>query len=293
MLCVVRVCAAVALVCLASLVFASQSSREHIAEERVWLAVEEQSRSQLRIEPIATIAENQLVPVQTSCLDAVQPADDLASKYLQPGRTYTLFFGGANIGEGIVGEANRAEQTAILAYAGPTKLRGQARALATNVDYNSFRPSSREPATSEQRSAALALAREVFARHGIPGALLPKVRAEYVARSYLVPSAQASLIGSFTLDTEGLVHSLFFVTSQPLERLEPELLWIHLAENATEEELLRFVDHADLFGDGQDEIVTKLISVETQSHRYLIFRRSKIGAFWEQIFKSEPVGCSS
>jgi hypothetical protein len=59
------------------------------------------------------------------------------------------------------------------------------------------------------------------------------------------------------------------------------------------EELLRLVDHADLLGTGQDEFATKLISRQTQTHRFVIFRRTKDGAHWEQFFKTEPLGCSS
>jgi hypothetical protein len=207
-----------------------------------------------------------------------------------------LLFGGASIGEGQIGEQNRPAGTASLIYSGPQKIRGQVRALATNAQPGDFRVASREPATVEQRASALALAREVFSQHGVPEVFLPKVRAEYVTRTYLVPSPQPSLIGSFSLDTgdnDELVHHLFFIASQPGEKLLPELLWIHLSESETDEEVLRLVDHADLFRNGQDEVVAKLVSVETQSHRYLIFHRTRDGAHWEQIFKTEPLGCSS
>jgi hypothetical protein len=266
------------------------------ANERVWLAVEEQSRGQLRIEPIATVNESNLLPVQTSCLSTDQAPEDFAGKYLQAGKKYALLFGGTPIGEGQLGQSNRDSSTAILTYIGAVKIRGQVRALATNVEQTDFRVSSREPATSEQRASALALAREIFSQHGIPEALLPKVRAEFVTRTYLAPSPQPSLIASFSLDTgdnEGLVHTLFFVADQPNERLVPELLWVHLSETETDEEHLRLVDHADLFGNGQDEVVAKLVSLETQTHRYLIFRRTKNGEHWEQFFKTEPLGCSS
>jgi hypothetical protein len=46
------------------------------------------------------------------------------------------------------------------------------------------------------------------------------------------------------------------------------------------------VDHADLFGNGKDEVVAKLVSLETQTHRYVIFRITKDSAHREQI--SEP-----
>jgi len=269
---------------------------EATAEERVWLAVEEQPRGQLRIEPIATVNESNLTPVQTSCLSDEQNSENFAAQYLQPGKKYALLFGGAPIGEGQLGERNRDSTTASLTYTGTVKIRGQVRALATNAEQSDFRVASREPAAAEQRASALALAREIFSEHGIPEALLPNVRAEYVTRTYLAPSPQPSLIGSFSLDTgdnEGLVHTIFFVANHPGEKLIPELLWLHLSETETDEEHLRFVDHADLFGNGQDELVTKLVSLETQTHRYLIFRRTRDGAHWEQVFKTETLGCSS
>jgi len=266
------------------------------ANERVWLAIEEQPRGQLRIEPIATMEDSVLAPVQTSCLSDDQTPEDFSANFLQSGRKYSLLFGGASVGEGQVGEENRNTAIASLIYTGPLKIRGQLRALATNAQPGDFRVASREPATSEQRASALTLAREIFGQHGIPQALLPKVQIEYLTRTYLAPSPQPSLIGSFSLDTggnEGLVHALFFVANQPGEGLVPELLWVHLSETDTDEEHLRFVDHADLFGNGRDEVVTKLVSLQTQTHRYVIFRRTRDSAHWEQFFKTEPLGCSS
>jgi len=299
---VLRTFAAFVFLFFAALFLTAQSSSEKPAQndaataDHVWLAVEEQSRGQLRIEPIATVDENELTPIQTSCVSYEQAPEDFSAKYLQLGRKYALFFGGASFGEGQVGEPNRSAATASFLYSGSQKIRGQVRALATNAQPGDFRVASRELATAEQRVTALALAREVFSRHGIPEALLPKVRAEYVTRTYLAPSPQPSLLGSFSLDTGGndeLVHHLFFIASQPGETLQPALTWLHLSESETDEQVLRLVDHADLFGNGQDEVVAKLVSVETQSHRYLIFRRTKDGAHWEQIFKTEPLGCSS
>jgi hypothetical protein len=297
---VLRACAAFVTLAFAAIFHSTQiqSKNDEPAGERVWQAVEEHSRGQLLIEPIATLEASVLTPVQTSCLSDALIPEDFSAKYLQPGRKYSLLFGGASVGEGQVGEPNRSAATATLIYAGSLKIRGQVRALATNADPGDFRVASREPATAEQRATALALARELFSQHGVPEAFLPKVRAEYVTRTYLAPSPQPSLIGSFSLeggdgDNEGLVHHLFFIASQPREKLQPEFVWIHLSESEMDEELLRLVDHADLFGNGQDEVVTKLVSVETQSHRYVIFRRARDTLHWEQVFKTEPLGCSS
>jgi hypothetical protein len=220
----------------------NSAQNDNPTENRVWLAVEEHSRAQLVIEPIATVEDSVLTRIQTSCLSDTRTPEDFSSKYLRSGRKYALLFGGASVGEGQVREQNRSAATAILGYAGSLKIRGQMRALATNADSGDFRAASREPATAELRGAALALVREIFGQHGIPEALLPRVRAEYVTRTYLAPSPQPSLIGSFPLDAgdkEVLLHSIFFVASQPGETLQPEFLWIHLSESDTDEEHLR------------------------------------------------------
>jgi len=299
---VLRACAAFVSLFFAAIFLSAQNSAEkslhhsQANEDLVWLAVEEQTRGQLRIEPIATVEENQLTPIQTSCVSYEETPEAFSAQYLPPSKKYALLFGGASVGEGQIGEPNRAVGTATLIYTGPQKIRGQVRAPATNAQPGDFRVASREPANAEQRAAPLALAREVFGQHGVPEALLPKVRAEYVTRTYLAPSPQPSLIGSFSFDTgenDELVHHLFFIASQPGEKLQPELLWIHLSESATDEEVLRLVDQADLFGNGKDEVVAKMVSVETQSHRHVIYRRTRDGAHWEQLFKTEPLGCSS
>jgi len=263
----------------------------------VWLAVEEPSRGQLRIEPIAAVEHGELTGILPDCLSDSSDAnsDDPAAEYLSYGKTYALLFGGARAGEVQIGNLNQSKTVAELTYKGAAKIRGQVRALATNADQTDFRVASREPATAEQRASALALAREIFSQHGVPEKLLSGVRIEYLTRTYLAPSSLPSLIGSFTLETgdsDDLLHSLFFISSLPGERLTPEFVWIHLSESGMDEEHLRFVDQGDLFGNGQDEVVTKLVSLETQTHRYVVFHRTRDELHWEQIFKSNTLGCA-
>ena len=289
-----RTCAAVASVCLAAVV--ANSRQNETADPRVWLAVEEQPRGQLRIEPIATVDDGQLTRIQSSCLSDERDSQGSAAGFLKPGQTYSLLFGGANIGEGLIAEEIKAERIASLKYSGTAKIRGPVRALATNTQQSGFRVALREIATADDRRSAVALAREIFSAHGVPEAYLPKVRAEYLTRTYLAPSPQASLVGSFYLDTEndeGLLHTLFLIAGESGDKLQPELTWIHISENESDEARMRLVDHADLLGNGQDDVVTKLVSVQTQSHRYVIFRRTKYSAHWEQFFATEPLGCGS
>lgn len=291
---VLRTCAAFASVCLAAV--AANPRQNEPAGSQVWLAAEEQPRGQLRIEPIASVNDGQLTRIQPSCLSDELDSQDAAAEFLKPGRSYSLFFGGSGIGEAEITEQNKAEHIAYVKYTGSAKIRGQVRALATNTEQPGFRVALREIATANDRLSALALAREIFSEHGVPEAYLPKVRAEYVTRTYLAPSPQARLIGSFFLDSEndeGQLHALFFIAGEPGGKLQPELTWIHISDSESDEERMRLVDHADLFGTGQDEVVAKLVSVQTQSHRYVIFRRTKDSSHWEQFFTTESLGCGT
>jgi hypothetical protein len=140
-----RTCAAFVFLSFVGISLPSQNltKNESPVADRVWLAIEEQSRGRLLIEPIATVEDSVLTSVQTSCLSEAQTSEDFSAKYLQSGKKYTLLFGGASIGEGQVGEMNRSNATAGLTYSGSLKIRGQMRALATNAEQSDFRVAAR------------------------------------------------------------------------------------------------------------------------------------------------------
>jgi|SRR5580700_9995662 hypothetical protein len=113
---VLRTCAAFVILSSAAIFHPSQtlSQKDDPTSTRVWLAVEQHSRAQLLIEPVATVKDSVLTPVQTSCLSDALTSDTFSAKYLQPGRKYPLLFGGAFIGEGQVAEQNRSAATVSL-----------------------------------------------------------------------------------------------------------------------------------------------------------------------------------
>jgi hypothetical protein len=151
---------------------------------------------------------------------------------------------------------------------------------------------SRQAATREDQTAALTLAREIFRQHGIPSEVASRAHAKFLTRTVLAPSPLSSWIGSFTLETRGendLQHDLFFIAEQGAQGLQAEFLWIRLSETMDEDESAEFVDPADLLGDGHDEVVLRLTS--TASHRYVVYRKCRDGAHWEQIFMTGTLAC--
>ncbi|HTT34056.1 MAG TPA: hypothetical protein VMH48_10680 [Methylomirabilota bacterium] len=290
---VVRISAGLLVVCLFSI--PSKTQNEKPPAEQVWFAVEERPRGQLRIEPFAIAGDGKLNRFPSPCMEEYSEnseQQEVAARYLQTGQTYSVVFGGAAAGQVRVVAAQPRSRIAEVAYEGPIKIRGKVKALATNETPTSFRVESRQTATKEERAAALELAREIFREHGIARELLSKVRTDFLTRTVLAPSPMSSWIGTFTLETGGeqdLQHNLFLIATQGVGKLEAEMVWIRVSERMDEDETAEFVDHADLLGDGHDEVVARLTS--TENHRYAVYRRSIDGAHWEQIFMTHLMEC--
>jgi hypothetical protein len=272
----------------------SQKPSDPSAEQqRVWFAVEERPRSELRIEPIAIVSDHELTHVPTLCSSENSGNEAFASQSLKEGQTYPISFGGSPGGEVHILTRVRGLTAATASYDGPLKLRGQTRALASNQASSEFRPESRQAATKEDRTAALALATDIFRQHGIREELIPKIHADFVTRTVIAPSPLPTWIASFTLETVGedyLQHNLFFIATQGSSKLDPEFIWVRISTKADEDETAQFVDHADLLGDGQDEVVIRFTS--TENHHYAIYKKNRDGLHWEQIFITEPLECN-
>jgi len=288
-LAVLRISAALSLVFLFSIPSKTQNKKP--SAERVWFAVEERPRGQLRIEPFAIVSDGELEPFPSPCAEEYSEDSEQqkpASSYLRPGQAYSVVFGGAAAGEVRVVAARANSAVAEVNYDGLVRIRGKVKALATNAPPGDFRAESRQIATKEERAAALELAREIFRLHGIPSELVSKVQTDFLTRTVLAPSPTSNWIGAFTLETdepEYLQHNLFFIATQGAGKLEAELVWIRLSERTDEDEAAEFVDHADLFGDGHDEVVVRLTS--TANHRYAVYRRDAGGVHWERTFLTE------
>ena len=84
-------------------------------------------------------------------------------------------------------------------------------------------------------------------------------------------------------------NALFFVASYVNGELQAEMSEVHLSLSDTDSQTLVFVDHADLFDSGQDNLVLQLNFYE--NYRYRVYARTKNGKQWERIFETETMGC--
>jgi hypothetical protein len=283
-------CVASALLCFPSTF--RQLSQPVDSNQSVWFILSNGQWGAHWIDPVVLVANKKLIEAPAYCGD--MPAEDEFGKiYLRPGRTYAVGFGGARAGE-ISLKAPKPNESILGAvdYRGAAPIDDRVSALATNANIDSTRQNARQAPTPADVVAALELAKALFAKAGVPTGLLSKVKQDDLTRSTLLPDRTASLIGSFFLPKGGDLdpsHALFFVAKQSGGKLAAEYTLIRIAKSPTESETIHFVDQADLFGDGQDEIIA--INGYYENYRYRIFGRSADGKNWTQIFETGILGC--
>jgi hypothetical protein len=284
------VCAALALVCLSSTVSRSRQSIK--STESVWFALQEEPRGKLSIDPIAKVVDGKILSVPTGC----EPDDPEYKKfeiaYLRPPKTYSVTFGSAPAGIVGLSKPDAAFGTHTVQYDGIAHIHGRVMALATNAKLSESEASFRQAPSSEERKLALQFANDKFSEKGLSGALLQKINIDNLTHTMLAPAKSPYLIGSFSIqvgDDTGIVDALFFIASERDSKLIPEFVWVHIPEGENGDEGLGLVDHADFLGDGQDEVVAVLGYYE--NYRYQVYRRSKDGGHWEQIFETDILGC--
>ena len=260
--------------------------------ESVWFVLEEEPRGKLSIDPVAKLVGGKLMGVPDGC-DAENPDyKKFEALYLRPGQTYSVLFGGAPAGIAGLRHPDPDFGNNLVEYDGIANIRGQMMALATNAPHPASETSSRQGPSADERKFAVQLANQQFSQRGLSAALLSKIKTENLTHTILAPRKTPALIGSATLavgDESGLVHGMFFIAESKDNTIIPEFVWVNLSQAEAASEVLKLVDQADLFGDGEEEIVAVLGYYE--NYRYRIYRRTKDGDHWRQIFETEVLGC--
>jgi hypothetical protein len=135
-------------------------------------------------------------------------------------------------------------------------------------------------------------ANDSFAKSGLPATLLQKTKVDNLTQTLLVPAKLPALIGSLCVRVggeAGLTHGLFFVAAVRNGKLIPELEWVHISDGVTSQQWMSLIDHADLLGDGHDEIV--VMHNYYEGYSFEAYHRTKDGTRWEQIFDGPGPAC--
>jgi hypothetical protein len=220
---------------------------------------------QLSIDPIAKVAEHELVDTTDACAENDSEYVSFADRYMKPGKSYQVLFGGVPVAESFSGGMKVqviAYCSGILRDYSATWIHTSSRDLRPPIDRKAAHSSS--PYRRRKKSGD-AVGANTICPCGRTNSLLEKIKVENLTRTIVAPATSPSITGSFSLaaadfETSGIVHNLFFIASGKSGELEPELVWTNLAQREAGVESQQLVDQADLLGDGEEEIVTEIFT---------------------------------
>jgi len=264
-------------------------------QKSVWFALSEEAGSDGKfiLDRLAIVSDGKLSKVPDDCNYNDATYKQFFAEYLDAGHTYSVLFGGAAAGSTVAHGPEK--DSAISAdYTGSARIRGPVMGLATNALISQAGVSSRQAPTPEERQSASDLARNLFAKAGVPPDLLAKIKVRNLTHTLLFPSESPSLIGSFFIEAGGQdrpTHNLFFIATLKGSALSPELVWTKISKDQLESDSVTFVDQADLFGGGEEEVI--VLDRGWEGYVYRIYRRTKDDASrWEPIFETGIFGCA-
>jgi hypothetical protein len=214
-------------------------------------------------------------------------------EHFKPGREFRVLFGGGEDGSVRVvkyEEPGCVGMTAEASVQTSARLGGEVQALATNSATIGAGPSSRRAPTDAERAAALDLARAAFARNGATPALVRKMEVFNLTAADLDGDGRFELVGSFRIENNNDqnfdAHTLFMIYEPAGLGLRPALTWHHRGGEAEYVDR-RFVDHADLDGDGVSELIVEGHYYE--SNDYFIYKRQQ--GRWRSVYQGGGGGC--
>jgi hypothetical protein len=261
--------------------------------DAVWFVLEGGSKEAMPIIPAFEVKGVKFQEVPMNCGDFDVPDKGykkFEEEYLRPGRTFQVIFGGANAGSITIKQADKEFDRTYGTYTGDAPIHGHISALATSGDPRAKSAASRKRATPRQEVAALELAKTLFAESGVGRALLQRIQIENMTVTSFLPLPQQKLVASFSIqDGDGNRHAIFFVADLQSDAVVPEFVWTHLTKTEAEVQVMRFIDQADLIGDGQEEIIAEISYYE--NWQYVVLSRSGHSNYWQKTYETDVRGC--
>lgn len=267
-----------------------RSQSAALPAEGVWFALSEADPDKLSLDAIAAVRNGRLQSVPDDCYENDPAYKEFVAKYLQPHQSYPITFRGTQAGQATIQKESPPWLNGALAsYDGPILIRGEVMALASNAPLRFKNADLSRYAIASEEAAVLEAAKTQFAKAGLPQALVENVRSDEVLVEYLDRSMRPTLVASVSVEQGGPRHSLFLIAVANGRHIVPQFLWSRISQDEKDNQTLRFVDYADLLGDGQYEIVLR--QNYSENYRYRVLRRTKNKSHWEQIFQTPVLGC--
>jgi hypothetical protein len=196
-----------ALLCVCALVLPTAKSAP---EEVIWFSVGVLTNGQVSIDPIGRVVEHNLVDIPDACAENNSEYLSFASRYMKPGDSYDVLFGGVPAGRVSLKKNDDPYYSLTpVEYTGSAQPHGRVQALATSAIPSTSRLRARQALNEEEKNLALELARTLFQRAGVSKSLLGRMKVENLTRTIVAPAELSTIIGSFTVpagDFDSSVH---------------------------------------------------------------------------------------
>ena len=241
------------------------------------------------IEPIVIIRGKKYSAPPVDGPEAV--TKKFTDSYFRPDRRYRVVFGGGDAGTlTVVKEIppGCVTLTADVQLQTSVRLGGQVQALAVSFENIGRGESSRRAPTEEERTAALAVVRRLYAQRRVSAALIKKMNTLNLTAIDIERDGKAELIGSFDIRGANFVAYNLFVIFQPTTTgtYKPAFVW-YKRGSEVDYESRSLVDIVDIDGDGVAEVISGNSYYE--SNDYVIYKRQ--AGTWRPIYQGGGGGC--
>jgi hypothetical protein len=241
-----------------------------------------ESDSSVSIDPILLIDAQHIRSVPDPCTEA--PAlHDFQNRYLKPGATYPIVFGGMQRGTASVTKLVANEWRVRLDS--DVRIHGMTMALAVGSAALVAQGGSRRDLTAIEQKHVERAAREILTSQGVPTESLTRLRLTQVTATEVNHSQK--LIASVEIeraDKLNMDYSLFFVLD-PLSD-KKSVVWFQHTKGETDAEAVYLIDLLLAEHSGDRMIVRRVFY---ENYRYEVYK-SREGR-WIREFTSEVFGC--
>ncbi len=246
----------------------------------VWFVVSADSQQGYRLSSLFRVAGDRILPPASSN----EACAEFPPEYFESGRSYRYLYGGS-----VAGTIAPQGLSASVTPASATKLGQTEFALATDARIYRKTSTSRRTPTAAQRDKALAQARALLAARQTSPALLRRLTLQSLTSTDINGDGRQDWIATFEVpETDApspTVRSLFVVAEAVDGGDRPAI--VHYHRGGGESFLTeRYIDQADIDGDGHDELITRSQGWEGYSYRVY----SQRGGAWKLLF--EGGGCA-
>jgi hypothetical protein len=215
-----------------------------------------------------------------------------AKEYFAAGLKYRLTFGGGEADSVSVNSWSEGCNNvhAKATTAGPVRLGGEVRALATDSLTLGKRPPARRAPTDAERAAVMALVKGIYSQNRTPANLVSSIKVTNLAATDLDGDSKYEMVGSFTLAAKNKFERDLFLIARPqgsLMRADFVKFQAYQPPPETFLSSIDFIDQLDLDGDGVGEVFATQGGFD--AYGYLIFK--KASGRWRQVYQGMGDAC--